>query len=93
MAQAIVLGGLRNGRRRKAIVCPTGQPSRNRTRRAEARRCTLKRAPPVHLDVPGFLRGGVVLGSLMGARKTVAYVALVVIMATLTGLIYGALVG
>jgi hypothetical protein len=32
-----------------------------------------------------------VLGSIMGAKKTVVYVSLVIVMATLTGLVYGAL--
>jgi hypothetical protein len=40
------------------------------------------------LSLPSML----VLGSLMGAKKTVAYVSLVVIMATITGLIYGEVV-
>ncbi len=41
------------------------------------------------LSLPSML----VLGSLMGVRKTVAYVSLVVSMATVTGLIYGGLTG
>ncbi len=41
------------------------------------------------LSLPSML----VLRSLMGTKKTVAYVTLVVIMATVTGLIYGELVG
>jgi len=39
------------------------------------------------LSLPSML----VLGSIMGAKKTVVYVSLVVVMATLTGLLYGAL--
>ncbi|MBM3747867.1 MAG: hypothetical protein FJW34_18930 [Acidobacteria bacterium] len=41
------------------------------------------------LSLPSML----VLGSLMGWKKTAAFVILVVVMATVTGLIYGALVG
>jgi uncharacterized membrane protein YraQ (UPF0718 family) len=41
------------------------------------------------LSLPSML----VLRSLMGTKKTVAYVTLVVIMATVTGLVYGELVG
>ena len=37
------------------------------------------------LSLPSML----VLGSIMGAKKTVVFVALVVIMATLTGMIFG----
>jgi hypothetical protein len=41
------------------------------------------------LSLPSML----VLRSLMGTKKTAAYVTLVVIMATVTGLVYGELVG
>jgi len=41
------------------------------------------------LSLPSML----VLRSIMGTKKTVVYVSLVVVMATLTGLIYGALFG
>jgi len=40
------------------------------------------------LSLPSML----VLGSVMGTKKTVAYVSLVVVMATISGLIFGALV-
>jgi uncharacterized membrane protein YraQ (UPF0718 family) len=40
------------------------------------------------LSLPSML----VIGSIMGARKTLVYIALVVTMSTLTGLIYGAIV-
>ena len=33
----------------------------------------------------------IVLGSIMGTRKTVVYTTLVIVMATISGLIYGAL--
>ena len=39
------------------------------------------------LSLPSML----VLRSIMGTKKTVVYVSLVIVMATLTGLIYGAL--
>ena len=39
------------------------------------------------LSLPSML----VLKSIMGVKKTVVYVSLVVVMATITGLIYGAL--
>ena len=39
------------------------------------------------LSLPAML----VLRSIMGMKKTVVYVSLVIVMATLTGLIYGAL--
>ena len=35
----------------------------------------------------------IVLHGILGARKTIAYVTLVVLMATLTGAIYGAVFG
>ena len=41
------------------------------------------------LSLPSML----VLRSIMGTRKTVVYVSLVIVMATLTGLLYGALFG
>ncbi len=41
------------------------------------------------LSLPSML----VLRSIMGTKKTVVYVSLVIVMATLTGLIYGALFG
>jgi uncharacterized membrane protein YraQ (UPF0718 family) len=41
------------------------------------------------LSLPSML----VLRSIMGTRKVAVYVALVVVMATLSGLIYGALFG
>ena len=41
------------------------------------------------LSLPNML----VIRSVLGTKKTVAYVSLVVVMATLTGMIYGALVG
>lgn len=41
------------------------------------------------LSLPNML----VLRSVMGTRKTVVFVALVVVMATVTGMIYGALFG
>ncbi len=37
------------------------------------------------------LQSMLVLQTIMGTRKTVAYVSLVIIMATITGLIYGAI--
>jgi uncharacterized protein len=49
---------------------------------------TLLLAGPA-LSLPNML----VIGSYLGARKTGAYVLLVVVMATLTGWLYGALVG
>ena len=39
------------------------------------------------LSLPSML----VLRSIMGTKKTVVYVSLVIVMATLTGLLYGAL--
>ena len=39
------------------------------------------------LSLPSML----VLRTIMGTKKTVVYVALVIVMATITGLIYGAL--
>jgi uncharacterized membrane protein YraQ (UPF0718 family) len=41
------------------------------------------------LSLPSML----VLRSIMGTRKVVVYVALVIVMATVTGLIYGAVFG
>lgn len=39
------------------------------------------------------LQSMLVLRSVMGAKKTVIYVVLVVVMATITGLIYGTIIG
>jgi hypothetical protein len=41
------------------------------------------------LSLPSML----VLNSIMGTKKTVVYVSLVVVMATITGMIYGAIFG
>jgi uncharacterized membrane protein YraQ (UPF0718 family) len=41
------------------------------------------------LSLPSML----VINSILGPRKTIAYVSLVVVMATITGMVFGALMG